>query len=201
MRSQTLLLYFIFITLFSCKEKQSYEQLLSKAKQAEISGDFETAKSYYKQAIELNPNTARAYSLMAGVIANESPKSDSVIKLLNIAYEIDSTDKITVFNLAYINGRIYNNYSTSIDYYSNLIELTNDSDSIAMILANRANMFLRLGDTLNYCNDLKRTLEYLDHEQLRNNYLINCSRYMETNGNINVVLDSLNKVDTIIIEK
>ncbi len=69
-----------------------------------------------------------------------------------------------------------------------------------MIKANRANMFIRSGDTSSYCSDIKAALEQIDHEQLRNNFLINCHEYFETDMSLKVLLDSNNWVDTIIQE-
>ena len=198
---RSLLTIIAMVILFSCKEPLTYKELVDRATEAELSEDIEAAKALYNKAIKIKPNKAVTYSLLAGVIARDCPDCDSVMTLLSKAYAIDSTDKVTIFNLAYINGRMLHNYKLSLDYYTQLIDLTSDKDSIAMVLSNRANMHLRLKDTLSYCEDLKNTLEQIEHEHLRNNYLINCSQYIESDMNIEVILDSLNKVDTIIIRK
>jgi tetratricopeptide (TPR) repeat protein len=190
------------LVLSSCGNNSGYKELIELGEQAELNGNFQEATNYYKQAIMINPNKPTPYSLLAGSILQNCADcgSDTVLTLLNKAYELDSTDELTIFNLAYVNGRILNDYGKSINYYSKLIELATDLDTIAMIKANRANMFMRSGDTTSYCSDLKAALEQIEHEQLRNNYLINCYDYIETDMSLKVLLDSNNKVDTIIQE-
>jgi tetratricopeptide (TPR) repeat protein len=184
----------------SCQIKENYHGLIEKATQEELKQNYSAAKRLYIMAIELKPNTAKTYSLLAGVMVQTCFDCDSVTLLLDKAFSIDSTEKTTLFNLAYVNGRIRNDYANSINFYSKLISLTDSEDTIAMLKANRANMFLRLSDTTQYCNDLKEALEIIDNEQLRNNYLINCSDYIETDMDIEVRLDSTNNVDTLIFK-
>ncbi|MFY0652385.1 MAG: tetratricopeptide repeat protein [Cyclobacteriaceae bacterium] len=196
------ILIFSILLISSCGNNSGYNELIELGEQAELNGNFQEAADHYKQAIKIDPSKPKPYSLLAGSIAQNCADcgSDTVLTLLNKAYELDSLDELTIFNLAYVNGRILNNYGKSIDYYSKLIELTTNLDTIAMIKANRANMFMRSGDTSSYCSDLKAALEQIEHEQLRNNYLIDCHEYIETDVSLKVLLDSNNRVDTIIQE-
>ncbi len=112
-------------------------------------GDYKTAESNYRKAIELDPNNADAYNHLAMLYAEyDDKKLDIAIDLVNKAVSLNSADRGYYYDTL---GWIYykqGNYQNALKFIANAIDLipVNDKEALANVYYHYGMVYLKLNN-------------------------------------------------------
>jgi tetratricopeptide (TPR) repeat protein len=104
---------------FSWKELAASDESMFEKGMKVVDNDMNTAMSYFKQTIALNPKHAEAWN-MIGMIYNENKIYDSAAYFYSKAYELDTSNIKYIKNIA-VNNSFLNKYSESYLFSSKAV--------------------------------------------------------------------------------